>query len=375
MSEPEKDVYRVTVTPARPFPVAPYHVLIGCGLLDEAGRRVAEVCSVQRHAVIADSQVADLYGERLLAALAESGGEARLIRFAAGEWNKTREAWGELTDSMLRWGFGRDSAVIALGGGVTGDLAGFVAATYMRGLPVVQVPTTLTAMLDSSVGEVTGLDTQAGKSLVGADHAPALVLVDPALLKTLPAPQMSAGLATAIKHGLILDAGYLDEITVGLESILGREPEGLAATVKRSVEIKADVMGRDSRETGYRTVLDFGHTVAGAVGTLTGYGWLYGEALAVGMLAEARIGEAAGITAPGTAGRIQEMLEAARLPLELDPDITAERFFKALELVGKRRGARPQYTLLTEVGRVAGSRETGWGHAVEDDLVQGVLFG
>lgn len=375
MSESEKDVYRATVAFSGHIAVAQHHVLIRGGLLDEVGKHIAHACSARRYAVIADNQVADLYGERLLAALAEVGLEARLLRFAAGEWNKTREVWGELTDSMLRSGFGRDSAVIALGGGVTGDLAGFVAATYMRGVPIVQVPTTLLAMVDSSVGGVTGLDTHAGKSLVGADHQPALVLIDPTLLKTLPVPQLSAGLAEAIKHGLILDAGYLDEIAGGVDAILRCEAEKLRALVARSVEIKAEVVGREARETGYRNVLGFGHTVAGAVETLSGYGWLHGEAVAVGLLAEAQIGEAAGVTAAGTAERVQAVLEAARLPVELDPDITADRFFKALELEAKRRGGGPHYTLLAEIGRVAGSREDGWSHAVGEDVVRGVLFG
>jgi 3-dehydroquinate synthase len=375
MSEREKDVYRATVTVHGPQDAVSYDVIVRSGLLDDAGAAVAACCGAHRYAVISDSQVADLYGERLLSSLTDAGLEASLFKFPAGEWNKTREVWGEVTDRLLRSGYGRDSVFIALGGGVTGDLAGFLAASYMRGVPIVQVPTTLLAMLDSSVGGKTGLDTQAGKNLVGAFHQPAQVLIDPEVLKTLPAPQLAAGLAEAIKHGLILDAGYFEEIATGLEAVFACETGRLAALVARSVELKAEVVSRDEREEGYRKVLNYGHTVAHAQETLSGYEWLHGEAVAAGLVAEARIGEAAGITEAGAAVRIAQLLEAARLPFELDPDLTAENFFKALAADKKRRGGRARYTLLAAVGRVAGSAEGGWTHEVSDDLVREVLFG
>lgn len=375
MSEREKDVYRTTVSVAGPQTVTSYDVIVRCGLLDTAGEAVAACCDAHRYAVISDSQVADLYGERFLTSLTDAGLEASLFKFAAGEWNKTREVWGDVTDRLLRSGFGRDSVFIALGGGVTGDLAGFLAASYMRGVPVVQVPTTLLAMLDSAVGGKTGLDTQAGKNLVGAFHQPAQVLIDPEVLKTLPAPQLAAGLAEAIKHGLILDAAYFEDIAAGLEAIFARESGRLAGLVARSVELKAGVVSRDEREEGYRKVLNYGHTVAHAQEALAGYEWLHGEAVAAGLVAEARIGEAAGITEAGAAERIGQLLEAARLPVDLDPEMTAERFFKALEVDKKRRGGRARYTLLAAVGRVAGSADGGWTHEVPDELVREVLFG
>lgn len=369
------DVYRTTVTVAPPDPTPSYDVIVRSGLLDQAGERIAEHCPAHRYAVIADSQVADLYGERLLDSLAAAKLDASLFRFPAGEWNKSRPIWGDLCDRILRAGFGRDSAVIALGGGVTGDLAGFVAATYMRGIPIVQVPTTLLAMLDSSVGGKTGLDTSVGKNLIGAFHQPAAVLIDPQTLTTLPAPQLAAGLAEAVKHGLILDESYFDEVAAGLSAVFERETRLLARLIARSVELKAGVVSRDDREKGYRAVLNFGHTVAHAQEALSGYGWLHGEAVAAGMVAEARIGEAVGVTAEGVAERVRSVLEAARLPVELDSDVSADRFFKAQELDKKRRGGKTRYTLLDRIGHVAGSAESGWSREVPEDLVRQVLFG
>ena len=371
----EMDVYRSTVSIPGPPMATSYHVLVRSGLLDDAGQHIADACPAHRYAVITDSQVADLYGDRFLSALDAAGLDSILLEFPAGEWNKTREMWGELTDRLLRSGLGRDTAVIALGGGVAGDLAGFVAATYMRGLPVVQVPTTLLAMLDSSVGGKTGLDTQAGKNLVGAFHQPALVLIDPSVLKTLPAPQLAAGLAEAIKHGLVLDAAYFEEIAASLEPIFDREPGALARLIARSVDIKAGVVGLDEREGDYRKVLNFGHTVAHALEALSGYGWLHGEAVAVGLVTEAGIGEVIGVTEPGVMVRARELLEAARLPVEIDADVTPEQFFKVLEMDKKRRGGQTRYTLVAEIGRAAGSAEAGWTWDVPDEVVGEVLFG
>jgi 3-dehydroquinate synthase len=352
-----------------------YDIYIRPGLLDEAGLLVLEACPAHRYAVVSDTRVADLYGERLLAALSKAGGSAVLFKFAAGEWNKTRETWGELTDGMLRAAFGRDSAVVALGGGVVGDVAGFVAATYMRGLPVVQIPTTLLAMLDSSVGGKTGVDTSVGKNLVGTFHQPSLVIIDPALLTTLPDPQLFSGLAEAFKHGLILDAGYFERLAGGLDEVARRESQTLAEVIARSVEIKAEVVERDEREEGYRRILNFGHTIAHAQEAISGYGWLHGEAVAAGMVLEAAIGEALGVTEAGTAERIKEVMMMARLPVELDADVEPERFFKALAVDKKREGGRARYTLLEGVGRVAGSREHGWTHEVPEEVVGSVVFG
>lgn len=374
MNRNRREVGRVRVT-TPPEGERSYEVVIGGGLLDEAGTIIGDACPAHRYAVISDTRVAEHYGERLASALSDAGLDSGLFRFPAGEWNKTREAWSELTDGLLRAGFGRDSAIIALGGGVAGDLAGFVAATYMRGVPVVQIPTTLLAMVDSSVGGKSGVDTGAGKNLVGAFHQPRLVLVDPDLLSTLSRPQFVAGLAEAFKHGAIRDAVYFDWLVDGLEEILARDTQALAALVARSVEIKAEVVGRDEREAGYRRILNFGHTVAHAQETVSGYSWLHGEAVAAGMVMETAIGEAMGVTRSGTTERLREVLTVAGLPIELEDGLDADRFMKALALDKKREGGRSRFTLIAEIGEVAGSAAQGWTHEVADETVRSVVFG
>ena len=375
MTRQDQDGHRTTVSFGEPAPARAYPIYVRPGLIDDLGPLIAEACPAHLYAVLSDSRVAELYGERVLAALKGCGLSASLFRFAAGEWNKTRETWGELSDGMLRSGFGRDTVVVALGGGVAGDLAGFVAATYMRGLPVVQIPTTLLAMLDSSVGGKTGVDTRAGKNLVGAFHQPSLVVIDPLVVKTLPTPQLAAGLAEAFKHGLILDAAYFEDLIRNLDRIFDCDAEELTDMIVRSVEIKAEVVGRDEREGGYRRILNFGHTIAHAQEAVSGYAWLHGEAVAAGMVAEAAIGEAVGVTRAGVAEKIRTALMAARLPVEVDGDIDPAHFFKALELDKKREGGRTMYTLLAEVGRVAGSVEEGWTREVSEEAVREVLFG
>ncbi|MEE9246298.1 MAG: 3-dehydroquinate synthase [Gemmatimonadota bacterium] len=365
----------LTVYPTDSSDARPYDVWIQPGLLAEAGSFIGEACPAHRYAVISDSQVSDVYAKPLLAALASAGLEAELFKFAAGEWNKTREVWSEVTNGLLRAGVGRDAAIIALGGGVVGDLAGFIAATYMRGIRIAQIPTSLLAMVDSSVGGKTGLDTPAGKNLVGAFHQPSVVLVDPMLLRTLPNHQLAAGLSEALKHGLITDAEYFGQTRDQLDLIFGRDSDALCRLVRRSIEIKADVVSQDTHEVGYRRILNFGHTIAHALETVSGYGLLHGEAVAIGLWAEAAIGETLGVTAEGTAEEIRDVLVEARLPVELDSEIETEKFFEALSRDKKRLGDEARYSLISEIGRVAGSRESGWTQEVSNETVQEVLFG
>lgn len=362
---------RVLRVAASPAPERRYEVWVGPGLLGELGRLLREKCPAHRYAVIADSQVAERYGEAVQAALL--GLDVSLFTFPAGEWNKSRETWGRLSDRMLAAGHGRDSAVVALGGGVAGDLAGFVAATFLRGIPVVQVPTTLLAMLDSSIGGKTGVDTEAGKNLIGAFHSPALVVIDPETLRTLPAHQLAAGLAEAFKHGAIADGAYFDAVERALPAYFTHDLEALHGMILRSLEIKAEVVQADEREAGYRKILNFGHTIAHALEASTGYELLHGEAVAVGMAAEARLGERAGVTRAGTAERLTRALQAARLPTELPADLGADPFLRALALDKKRAGGAVEYALLSELGAVAGGPP--WTRPLPESLVREVLFG
>lgn len=352
-----------------------YRVVIRPGSLDDVAELIDEICPAHRYALITDTRVGELYASRVLKEMRDRGSRVEAFKFPSGEWNKTRDVWGKVIDSLIAAGIGRDAAVIALGGGVVGDVAGFVAATYMRGIRLVQIPTTLLAMVDSSVGGKTGLDTPAGKNLVGAFHQPALVVVDPQVLKTLPTHQLSAGMAEVIKHGLIADAGYFARVASEIDKLFQLDVAALTATIRRSIEIKAAVVTRDERESGYRRILNFGHTVGHALEAVSGYERLHGEAVAIGLAGETAIGEAIGVTSPGVAERVREVLQRARLPVSMDGAVARDRFFEALATDKKRLGDASHYTLIADVGRVAGDDEAGWTHEVSDEVVEDVLFG
>ncbi|HEU4563526.1 MAG TPA: 3-dehydroquinate synthase [Gemmatimonadaceae bacterium] len=342
---------------------------MGAGALGDVGAIARETAPAHRYAIISDDTVAPLYAARVAASL---GGErVELFTIPPGEEHKTRASWARLTDAMLAAGLGRDSAVIALGGGVVGDVAGFVAATYMRGIPVVQLPTTLLAMIDASIGGKTGVDTPAGKNLVGAFHQPAAVIADPETLRTLPAPLLRAGLAEAIKHGVIADAGYFDEIGAVLHSI-PRDAGALERLIARSVAIKADVVRRDEREGGVRKILNFGHTIGHAVESESGYRLLHGEAVAIGMVLEARLAERAGIAAAGTSERIEALAASAGLPTERPAELSAARLIAAMRTDKKARGGEVELALPSRVGAMAGAA-SGWGIRVAEPLLREVL--
>jgi 3-dehydroquinate synthase len=354
-----------------------YSVTVANGALDDAGAIIADAAPAHHYAVISDPNVAPLYVERVRASLAAAapGAAMSLLLVPPGEEHKTRELWSHLTDELLASGAGRDTVVLALGGGVVGDLAGFVAATYMRGIPVVQLPTTLLAMVDASVGGKTGVDTPAGKNLVGAFHPPAAVIADPDTLATLPVSELRAGAAEVIKHGVVADARYFEEVAAVLPRLGADDtpiPPGIAAIVARSVEIKADVVAADEREHGRRKILNFGHTLGHAIETLSGYRLLHGEAVAIGMALESEIAERIGVAAPGTASRIRAVLTAAGLPVVVPLGIDPAAILAATRSDKKARAGRVEYALPSAIGAMAGESR-GWGTVVEDDVILSVL--
>lgn len=375
-SDPTRQVVVDLASPGRD---RSYTVHVGSGLLRDAGRLISDACPAHRYAVITDDVVGPLHGDRLVAGLRAAGLDSILLSVPAGESSKTRAVWGRLCDELIGAGVGRDGAVVALGGGVVGDLAGFVAATYMRGVPFVQVPTTLLAMLDSSVGGKTGLDTADGKNLVGAFHQPALVLIDTDTLRTLPERQMTAGLAEAYKHGLILDADYFEWLDVGVEAVFERRSGTLASAIGRSVELKARVVAEDERELGYRAILNFGHTVGHAIEAAAGYSVAHGEAVALGMVAEAAVGEALGVTRPGVAKRIRLALARARLAVDAAGAVAGGldrgRFAAALGIDKKRTGGEVRVVLLRRIGEVAAVAGGGWTQRVPADVLSEAVFG
>src|SRR2546429_1230277 len=253
---------------------------------------------------------------------------------------------------LLAARIGRDSAVIALGGGVVGDVAGFVAATYLRGIPCVQVPTTLLAMIDSSIGGKTGVDVPAGKNLLGAFHQPRLVVADLDVLGSLPPPQLAAGMAEAVKHGVIADRQYVDVLDQEHAAVTTRDVGALERVVRRSVEIKAEVVAADEREAGRRAILNFGHTVAHAIEATTKFATLHGEAVAIGMAYETRLAEALGIAEAGTADRGRRLLARYNLPLELPESATADALVRAMQLDKKARQGTVRFALPAAIGRM-----------------------
>jgi len=363
---------RVPITEQRD---ASYDIVIGRGLVAELPALAAAACPAARYAVITDSHVAELYGHAAIARCHDATLPAELFEFPAGEWNKTRQTWAELSDRMLAARLGRDCAVIALGGGVVGDVAGFVAATYLRGVPYVQVPTSLLAMIDSSIGGKTGVDVPAGKNLLGAFHQPRLVLADLDTLGSLPPAQLAAGMAEALKHGVIADAAYFAFLEEARHTVAAKDPGALERVVRRSVEIKAAVVAADEREAGRRVILNFGHTVGHAIEATAQFTVLHGEAVAMGMACEARLAEALGIAERGTADRIRGALERYGLPLD-PPDSTAgDDLIAAMQLDKKARGGKVRFALPRAVGAMHGDVQSGWTVAAPTELVRQILSG
>jgi 3-dehydroquinate synthase len=348
-----------------------YSVIIGAGTRHDHATAITMAAPAHHYAVISDATVAGLYAAELVTTLGAHG-RSSLHTMPPGEQHKTREQWATLTDALLEAGCGRDTTVVALGGGVVGDLAGFVAATYMRGVPVVQCPTSLLAMIDASVGGKTGVDTPAGKNLVGAFHPPRAVLADVETIGTLPLAHRRAGLAEAIKHGVAADAGYLAWIHHALPALLAADPGALVECVTRSVEIKRVIVGRDPRESGERRTLNLGHTLGHALELVSGYTLLHGEAVAIGMTLEARLAERMGVARGGTADEIATVLRRAGLPTERPAALEPAAVLAATRRDKKVKGGAVGYALPAGIGAMAAA-DRGWLVEVDDSLVLEVL--
>jgi 3-dehydroquinate synthase len=350
-----------------------YRVTIAAGALDRVGEIARATAPAHRYAIVTDDNVGPAYASRVRSTLGAE--RTSVFTIPAGEAHKSRDTWASLTDELLRAGFGRDSAIVALGGGVIGDLAGFVAATFMRGIAFVQVPTTLLAMIDASVGGKTGVDTPVGKNLVGAFHQPAAVVADPSTLRTLPRDHLRAGLAEAIKHGVVADEAYFDVVSFMAAGIEGVDLAGGAMIdlVARSVEIKADVVRRDEREAGVRKVLNFGHTIGHAVELLSGYTLLHGAAVAVGMCCESALAERLGLAQAPTAARVWSAVVAAGLPARVPASIVVDEIIAATYADKKARSGRVEYALPSRIGAMSGA-DRGWSIPVDDATVREVAL-
>ncbi len=370
MEDPDESSLRIQVPGRDP---AAYDVRVERGCFTDLAASCLGAAPAHRYAIISDSRVAALYGTSALEQFEKAGVEAELFTFPAGEWNKTRVEWARVSDALLEAGFGRDTAVVAVGGGVTGDLAGFVAATYMRGVPHIQVPTSLLAMLDSSVGGKTGLDTPGAKNPIGAFHHPGLVLIDPELLSSLRAFQLSSGLAEAVKAAAVADEGLFAWLEANAKALVEKDVDLATELIERAVRIKAAVVEEDPNETGRREVLNFGHTVGHALEALGGFDVLHGEAVACGMRVESRLGELLDVTEDGTARRLEELLSACGLDRTVEEEFTADRVLEAASADKKVRSDLLRVVLLRRVGEVALTAHGEYAHRIAADLAPGLL--
>jgi 3-dehydroquinate synthase len=346
-----------------------YSILIGPGLLSRAGRECARLGLARRCAVITDDQVAPLHAPAVMESLEAAGFEPVLITVRAGEKSKRWRTVGECQEQLAGRRLERKSFIAALGGGVVGDLAGFVAASYLRGIPFVQIPTTLLAQVDSSVGGKTGVNLRAGKNLVGAFHQPRLVLCDLAALTTLPEREYRAGLAEVIKYGVIYDSALFRRIELKLEDILSRKRAILGELVARCCQIKAEVVSQDETETGLRAILNFGHTIGHAIEAVSGYGkFLHGEAISIGQVAAARLSVRLNGFAEKEEARVRRLFERAGLPVSLRASIRLkDRLIEAMRLDKKVSGGEVKFVLASAIGKVD------CGHAVPEAEIRSAL--
>jgi 3-dehydroquinate synthase len=323
-----------------------YPIVIGRGLLG-GNFDLGEYLAGGDCLIVSNETVAPLYLDALKADLL--GKAIETLELPDGEAHKTLDTMSAVLDRLVSTGANRDTTVIALGGGVVGDITGFAAACYMRGVAFIQVPTTLLAQVDSSVGGKTGVNHSLGKNLVGAFHQPRVVLIDTATLDTLPDRELSAGLAEVIKAAAIADVGFFEWLEDNMVALIAREPAALAHAVQRSCEIKAEVVAEDEREAGRRAVLNFGHTFGHAIEHCQGYGeWLHGEAVAAGMLMAA---ELSGIDAADV-GRLRALLTAASLPV-VPPAVGSQAMLDAMGMDKKVLDKKLRFVVLEELGRAA----------------------
>lgn len=328
----------------------PVHV--GAGALDQAGRLAREAgVAGGRALIVTDSNVARLYGARAVASLDAAGFAPRTLEVAAGEQSKSLATLERVFDAIAEAELDRNSAVFALGGGVVGDLAGFAAATYMRGVPLVQMPTTMVAQADSALGGKTAINHLRAKNLIGAFYQPRLIVADVATLESLPEREFREGLAEVIKYGAIMDAPMVEALERGLDAILRRDPAPLEEIVARSLRHKAAVVASDPREGGPRKILNYGHTLGHALESSSGYGnFLHGEAVAIGMVAAGRLSQAFAGLAAAEAERLERLITQAGLPSAIPAGWRGEDLVRAMRLDKKRSGDGIEFVLLDRLG-------------------------
>jgi 3-dehydroquinate synthase len=327
-----------------------YPIVIGTGLLGDAGTW-SQLSRAAAAMVVTNETIAPIYLDRLSAALRGHFAQVHHVVLPDGEEHKDWATLNRIFDALLSQVSDRKTVLFALGGGVVGDMTGFAAACYMRGVPFVQVPTTLLAQVDSSVGGKTAINHPLGKNMIGAFYQPQRVVCDLDTLATLPAREFSAGLAEVIKYGPIADMAFLDWIEANLAALMRREPAAIAHAVRRSCEIKGWVVGQDERESGLRAILNFGHTFGHAIESGLGYGeWLHGEAVGCGMVMAAELSRRLGLVDDAFAARLRALIEAAGLPVR-GPNLGADRYLELMRLDKKSEAGDIRFVVIDSPGR------------------------
>lgn len=329
-----------------------YPIFIERNLLGNVGKKLSEILPGRRFAVIADNRVKSLYGDVLLPSLASAGLEAEIITFEPGEASKTLKTLGMLAGQMVQKGFDRKSVVIGFGGGVTGDLAGFLAASYMRGVDFVQIPTTLLAQVDSSVGGKTGVDIVEGKNLLGAFYQPKAVFIDGSVLITLEHQELLGGLAEVIKHAIIKDPSFFDFLDNHREKILALDAAAINEIVATCCRIKAEVVAADEKEKNLRRILNFGHTFGHCLESVSNYKIIHGLGVSMGMVTAARLAVLLGIFEQQQCDRIVQLLTDYGLPTKIPVDLDRKRIKSFFKVDKKSVDGVLSFVLPTSIGEV-----------------------
>jgi 3-dehydroquinate synthase len=330
-----------------------YPIVVGSSVLEKAADMALERVHPTSVALVTHPVLLEKYGQAVTDGFLRKGLQVHSIVVPAGERYKTLRTVEGLYRRLLECRVDRKGLVVVLGGGVLGDVCGFVAATYLRGIPFVQVPTTVLAQVDASVGGKTGVDLPEGKNLVGAFHQPAAVVIDTDTLASLPARELRSGLAEVVKYGIITDDQLFGDLERSIPDLLRRDARALSDVIVRSCEIKAAVVAADETEQGQRAILNFGHTVGHALEAVTGYRkYRHGEAISIGMVAACMIGEAAGVTPPDVTVSVRSMLARLRLPTSFPADVDIGETASATLQDKKRVGGRVTYILAERIGRV-----------------------
>lgn len=330
-----------------------YHIIIKTGLLSRAGEEISRAVRGRRAMVVTEPTVAPLYLERVLISLRDAGFDVHSAEIPGGEQNKTLETVSNLYEGMLDAKLDRSSVLITLGGGVTGDLAGFAAATYLRGIDFVQIPTTLLAQVDASIGGKVGVDLPRGKNLVGAFHQPKCVLIDPEVLTTLPRREFAGGLAEMIKHGIIAGQPLFDFMRDQSDALQRLDADVLETAIARSCEVKAGIVVQDEKESGIRAFLNYGHTVGHGIEAATGFSkYNHGEAVSIGMVTAAIIAEQIGLAEDRVAKSIAELLSSVGLPVAPNKEIDIDLVIKAMAYDKKVLAGKIRFVLPKRIGDV-----------------------